>query len=219
MRVNALAAMAAVLGLAVAGSAEARTWSAPDGRFSFDAPSGWVMQVSHSGADGTIVLAGSANDECYLMALVNANTASATADAARRTVQPLTPAAWSALANAITPMFPGNSAQVTTQSVDTDGFWPVQRAQFSGAARPVVGALTSRPGLDFVSLCWTYDGPDASATYRAVFDSMASANEQTWRSQAESQAAARAATQAAQAAAAAAAAQQHAQHPQTGGHQ
>src|SRR5262249_10873507 len=97
MRVNALAALAAVLGLVAAGSADARTWSAPDGRFSFDAPSGWVMQVSHTGADGTIVLAGSANDECYLMALVNANTANASADAARRTVQPLAPTAWASL--------------------------------------------------------------------------------------------------------------------------
>jgi hypothetical protein len=209
MRLTALAAMAAFIGLAAFGVAEARTWTAPDGRFSFDAPSGWVMQVSHSGADSTIVLAGSANNECYLMGIVNTNTANATADAARRNVQPLTAAAWANLANAITPMFPNHNATVASQSVDEAGFWPIQRATFSGAERPVTGALTSRPGLDLVSLCWTYDGPDASAMYQAVFNSMASPHEQEWRAAAEAQGAARAAQQQAQPAQPAQPAQQH----------
>lgn len=188
-------ALAAVLSLAIGGVASARPWNDPTGKLGFDAPNGWVMQVRHSGADGVIVLAGDANDECYLMAITNATTASANADAVRRATDPLSAEAWASTANSMNDMFPAHNATVTAASVDTADFWPMQHAQFSGAERPVVGALTSRPGLDFIGFCWTYGGPDASAIYQRVFASMTNASEATWRQQAEEQAAAHAAQQ------------------------
>jgi hypothetical protein len=124
----------------------------------------------------TIVIAGSANNECYIMAVPNPGTASASAEAMRTRVSPITPEAWASVANAIPAMFPNQTASVTSQSVDAIGYWPINRAVFSGGERPVIGALTGRPGIDLIALCWTYAGPDATATYEGVFRSLAHPN-------------------------------------------
>jgi hypothetical protein len=180
----------------MAGTATADPWSDPNGRVSFEAPRGWVMEVRRA-SPGTIVLAGSANNECYVMATPNANTANASPDAVRRATDAIAADAWTAAANAVSPMFPSRSASLTTQSVDTSGFWPIQRAEFGGGPRPVTAALTSRPGIDLMAFCWTYAGSDATAMYNALFRSLAHPNDVQWRSsaeQAEAERAARAAS-------------------------
>ena len=79
MRTIALAALFGI-GMAMSGAAYARTWSDPNGRVSFDTPSSWVMDVRRSDPQ-TIVLAGNADDECYVIATPNSLTAEASADA------------------------------------------------------------------------------------------------------------------------------------------
>lgn len=193
-------ALAAIMGAAVLGVADARTWSDPNGRLIFDAPSGWVMEVQRANPQ-TIVLAGDANNECYLIATPNNVTANSSPDAVKRTLtQPFTPEAWMQLANSVRPMFPNNSAELVSQSVDTSGFWPIQRAEFRSPERPVVAATQSRPGLDLMAFCWTYGGPDATARYEAVFRSMAHSNDTTWQAAYEEQQSQRAAAAAAAAA-------------------
>jgi hypothetical protein len=92
-------------------------------------------------------------------------------------------------------MFPQHNASLTSQSVDTSTYWPLQIAQLSGAERPVLAAISHRPGgLDLVAMCWTYGGPDATATYQAVFHSLANPNDATWQTAAAQEDAARAAT-------------------------
>lgn len=200
MRGIALAAVIGV-GLVAGGVAAARPWNDPNGRVNFDAPAGWIMEVRRASPQ-TIVLAGSADNECYVLATPNSVTANATPDAVRRTADPLAPDAWTTAANSVTPMFPSHSAQLTSQSVDTSGFWPMQRAQFSGAERPVTAALQSRPGVDLMAFCWSYAG-DATATFDALFRSISHPNDATWQAAAEQQVVDREARAAANAAAAA----------------
>jgi hypothetical protein len=156
----------------LAGAAAAETWRDPNGRFTFDAPRGWVMEVLDSDPT-TVVIAGSANNECYILAIPNAGTSTATPDAMRDRMETAAPEAWVRLANAVSPMFPNNSAQLADQSVDTSNYWPIQRASFTGGERPVIAALTGRPGMDIAAFCWTYAGADATATYEALFRSLA----------------------------------------------
>jgi hypothetical protein len=181
MRSFALAAVIGV-GMTLGGVAAAREWNDPNGRVKFDAPSGWVMEVTRA-EPGTIVIAGSANNECYVMATPNDATASATVDRMLRARAP-SAESWAAAANSMRPMFPSGGAVVAGQSSDTTGFWPIHKATFSGGQRPVVAALQSRPGLDLMTFCWTYGGPDASATYDAFFRSVGHPNDATWQAQA-----------------------------------
>jgi len=174
MRGLALAAVIGV-GMTLGGVAAAREWTSPNGRITFDAPSGWVMEVRASDPQ-TVVIAGNANNECYVLAVPNAGTANATPGAARRMATP-TPEQWTSVANAMRPMFPSQNATVTGQSSDSTGFWPIQRAEFSGAERPVMGALQGRPGVDLMAFCWTYGGPDATATYESFFRSLGTPND------------------------------------------
>ena len=82
-------------------------------------------------------------------------------------------------------------------TVESAGFWPIQRAQMGGAERPVLAALTRRPGVDLVAMCWTYGGPDATATYESVFRSLSNSSDATWQAAATQQAAEAATRQAA----------------------
>ncbi|WP_395645457.1 hypothetical protein [Terricaulis sp.] len=197
-------ALAAAIGVGlVATAAYAGPWSDPAGRVNFTAPNGWVTDVRRDNPQ-TIVLSGNANNECYVLGTPNPNTASNTPIALKRATNPITPEAWTATANAISPMFPNHNAHLETQTVDTTtGFWPIQRATFSGGEQPVMAALTSRPGVDLIAFCWTYGGPDATATYERLFASLGNNNDAQWQQRAEQQETEQAAAQAAAAAAAA----------------
>jgi hypothetical protein len=197
-------------GMTIAGVAFAGPWTDPGGRVNFTTPAGWVTEIQHSPANQTIVLTGSANNECYVLTPHNAGTASAQANRIHALTDPMSAADWQTLANSVTPMFPHHNATVTSQTVDTSGFWPIQRAQLGGAERPVTAAVAHRPGgLDLVAMCWTYGGPDATATYETFFHSLSNAQDATWQAAAGQQDAARAAAQQAADAQAAQAAQQH----------
>ena len=197
MRALTLAAIAGI-GMTLAGAAAARPWNDPAGRVTFDAPSGWVTEVQRDNPQ-TIVLTGNANNECYVVTAANPGTAEATPDRIMALADPLPAAEWTRTANSIAPMFPHASAQLTGQSVDTSGAWPIQRAQFTAPDRPVLAALTRRPGFDLIAMCWTYDGPDATARYEALFRSLGNSNDATWQAAAAERASERAAAAAAQA--------------------
>ena len=185
MRALKIAAIVGV-GMMVAGAALAGPWADPAGRVTFNAASGWVTEVQRSSnAQRTIVLTGNANNECYVLTVPNPGTASAPPNRVHALTDPMAAADWQALANSVTPMFPQHNASLTSQSVDTSGFWPIQMAQLGGAERPVLAALTRRPGVDLIGLCWTYGGPDASATYNTFFHSIGSPNDATLQATAQ----------------------------------
>lgn len=194
MRNLALAALVGV-GLAAAGTASARPWSDPNGRVSFDAPNSWVMDVQRSEGQ-TIVLAGDANNECYVIAVPNPNTSSASVAAAIRTAAndaQFGEPQWITMANGITPMFPNQSAQFVSRSSEVSDPWPIQRASLNSPERPVLAAFQLRPGMDLMAFCWSYGGPDATSIFGNVFRSLSHPNDATWEAEVAAAAAAAAA--------------------------
>jgi hypothetical protein len=191
MRRLALAALVGV-GLAAAGTASARPWNDPNGRVTFDTPNSWVMEARRSEGQ-TIVLAGDANNECYVFAVPNPNTSSASVAAAIRTAAndaQFGEPQWLGIANSVTPMFPNSSAQFVSRSVEAGDPWPIQRASFNSPERPVVGAFQLRPGMDLMAFCWSYGGPDPSAVFDNFFRSISHPNDAAWEAEAQAAAAA-----------------------------
>jgi hypothetical protein len=198
MRAFALAA-AIGAGMLAISAAEARPWTDPSGRITFDAPANWTISVEQSGRF-TYVIAGTANNECQFVATPNPNTASSSADAVFRTARndaQFTDASWVALGNGVTPVFPDSSAHFLSRTRDDAGFWPVQRAELQGPERVVHAGLQLRPGMDLLGLCMTYGGADPVAVYDQVLRSMGHPNDEAFRADAERQAAEHAARAAA----------------------
>ena len=207
-------ALAATVGLALTagGTAFAGPWTDPNGRVNFTAPNGWTVRPS-SHPTATNVLTFDAMHDCYVVGVANSVTANSSPDAVIRTTrEPLAATAWVTTANSVRDLFPGNSAEVISQSVDTSGFWPVQRAQLRSSSGEVSGAIQSRPGFDLMAFCAAIGG-SSTAPFDALFASISHPNDATWQAAAAQQAADREARAAAAAAAQAAQAQQQQQQP------
>ncbi len=198
MRMLALAAVLGV-GFIAGGNAAAAPFNDPAGRVTFDAPSGWQVRPQRAAGEQTVVLAFNPTNDCYLFGAANAQTAGRTASEARNATTALSADAWAAAAAPVHDFFPpGQNAEVVSQSVDTTGFWPVQRAELRSGNRTVFAVVQARPGVELRAFC---SGATSASTYDAIFSSLAHPNDATWQAQAGEQAAAR------QAAADAAAAQ------------
>lgn len=206
MRAFALAAVIGV-GMTFTGVAAANPYS--DANISFATPSGW--NVERLGADSSVgVLSFNASNDCFFFGIPNPNTATSSAEAARNSTNPMSQSEWITAASAAQmrrDFFP-SGATVVSSSVDTSGFWPVQRAQLQGS-KTVQAAIQVRPGYELRAFC------AGSANFDQIFSSVAHPNDATWRTQAESASGDRAARQAAQEAAAAQQAQQTAQPQQS----
>jgi hypothetical protein len=188
--------IAATLGFALAsGAASAAPWNDPNGRLKFDAPAGWTTSVEQS-AEYTYVVTGTANNECHIVSRPSTRTATATAEAVRRTVAndaQFNDGFWQSLANGFTRIFPANSAQIQSRTQDSSQFWPIQRAEIQSPQRSdltssVHAAFEMRPGFELIALCMTYGGSDTTQTYDAVIRSMGHPNDATFQADAERQA-------------------------------
>ncbi|MGE0740003.1 MAG: hypothetical protein AB7O98_01580 [Hyphomonadaceae bacterium] len=193
MRKVALAAVLGV-GLAASGVALADPWNDPSGRFTFNAPSGWQVQRQNGPPTQTIVLAFNAANDCYFFGVDNPNTAERTPNEARNATTPISSEAWVAAATPIRDFFEGQPATLVSQSVDTSGFWPVQRAELRGPRKTVYAAVLARPGVEIRAFC---SGSSSAASYDPIFASLGHPNDATWRGAAEQQMADRAAAAAA----------------------
>lgn len=186
-----LLATAFSVGLIVAGTAQAAEFSDSEGRMKFDAPAGWATTQEHS--EGfSYVVTGTANNECHFLARPNPGTANAAAEAVRRTASDdaqFGADQWTRVANSISPVFPGSSAQFVSRSTDTSGFWPIQRAELRNAERAVHGAMQIRPGMDLIAMCLTYGGADSAERYDAIIRSFGTPNDAALQTAAEAQAA------------------------------
>mgnify|MGYP006908234789 CR=1 FL=1 len=179
MRAIALAAI--IGGTMLAGAAAAETWTDPAGRLIFDKPRGWQVDPQQT-SSGTVVLAFDGSHDCFLMATPNSGTSSASArQVVSSTTQPFARAAWETTANSITTLFPAGGAQMTNQSVDSSGVWPIQRAEFqSSEGNTVYAAIQGRPGIDLIGFCTAYSG--SADVFNGVFRSMAHPNDASWAS-------------------------------------
>lgn len=182
MRTLALAAVFGV-GLLAGGVAAAEQYNDPHGRLTFNTPAGWRVQPQNAGAQ-TAVLAFNAQNDCFFFGADNPTTATSSADAARNTRDPITPQAWVSYAAPIRDFFEGTPPTLVSQSVDTSGFWPVQRAELRGPSKTVYGAVLIRPGVEVRAFC---SGSPNAAAYDAIFASLAHPNDATWQQQAEQQ--------------------------------
>jgi len=182
MRKLALATVLAMISLA--GAAAADPWTDSAGTLTLNAPRGWTVQQRQS-QGGTVVLAFTPSSDCFFFSVPNPSTTSSSVRSARNTVTPLTPEAWVQTTQGVPDLFTGGAPTVTSQSVDTSGFWPVQRAQFQSGSRTVHAALQVRPGFELRGFC---AGGDAS--YDAILNSLAHPNDAAWQAQAATEAAA-----------------------------
>jgi hypothetical protein len=220
MRTLALAAVCGV-GLLAGGVAAAAPFNDPAGRVTFEAPSGWNIRPQRAAGEQTVVLAFNPSSDCYVFGAANPATANATANATRNTTAALTADAWARAAAPVLDFFPaGQNAEVVSQSVDTSGFWPVQRAELRSGSRTVYAVVEARPGIELRAFC---SGAASASAYDGIFNSLGHPNDATWQAQAGEQAAARQATldanAAAEAANAAAAAAQQQGTPSSEGEQ
>lgn len=176
------------IGLTAGGVAAAGPWSDPAGRINFTAPNGWQVENS-STANGTTVLTFDGGHDCFLIGRVNPVTANSSPGAVNRTMtQPLAESSWITTANSIRDLFPNNSARLTSQSVDTSGVWPVQRAQFESSRGTVYATLQARPGVDLMAFCSALAGA-STAVFDNVFASISHPNDPAWRASLEAAAA------------------------------
>lgn len=192
MRMIALAA--AFAGLSLVGTAEARVWTDPAGRLVFEAPNNWVTTQERGAnpADAySYVITGTANNECQVVSQANPGLATATADTVRRAAADetrFTPEFWATTGNGMPQIFPGSSAQVLSTSLDSSGFWPIQRAEIQSPERLVHASIQLRPGFNLIAMCMTYGGADPVDLYTTVSRSVAHPNDATFRADAERQA-------------------------------
>lgn len=187
MRTLALAAVFGV-GLLAGGIAAAEQWNDPNGRLSFNAPAGWRIQPQNTSGEASVVLAFNPSSDCYLFGLPNPATANSSADAARNTREPLAAASWVTAASPIRDFFEGAPPTLVSQSVDTSGFWPVQRAELRGPTKTVYGAILARPGAELRAFC---SGASSAAAYDAIFASLSHPNDPAWQQAADEQRASR----------------------------
>jgi hypothetical protein len=181
-----LALLAAIgAALLAGGLAYAEQWNDPNGRMEFEAPAGWRVQP-RSAPNQTVVLAFNPTNDCYFFGIDNPATANSSANAARNTTAPLPPEAWVASASPLNDFFEGSPPTLVSQTVDTSGFWPVQRAELRGPSKTVYGAMLVRPGVELRVFC---SGGTSAAAYDAIIGSLGHPNDAAWQTQANEQAA------------------------------
>lgn len=204
-------ALTAAMGLALCagGVAFADTYTDPAGLLRFETPTGWRVQPQPVSGQSVVLTFNGGND-CFVYGIPNPASANATANAARNTSAPISAEAWVAYATPIRDFFEGAPPTLVSQSVDTSGFWPVQRAELRGPSKTVYGVVMLRPGVELRAFC---AGAASASAYDAFFGSLGHPNDATWQAAATEQAAQQ---QAAQAAAAAAQQQQTAEQPAEG---
>lgn len=193
MRNLALAAVFGV-GLLAGGVAAAEQYTDPAGRLTFNAPSGWRVQPRGAGGQ-TAVLAFNPTNDCYFFGADNPNTANSSAEAAMNTRDPIPADAWVTYASPIRDFFEGSPATLVSQTVDTSGAWPVQRAELRGPSKTVYGAVLIRPGVEIRAFC---AGSNSAAAYDSIFASLAHPNDAAWQRAAQQQSSERLAREAAQ---------------------
>lgn len=192
-------AVAALAALGVAGAALAQTPAAtktvadPEGRFTFETPRSWPVDTETSPSGRTAVLAG-VDPECQFHAMADPNNAMATPQAIQRSMTaPIGTAKWQEQMTAFRgPLFDDRTAAIviSEESVDTTGFFPIQKAKATVGAQTVTAAIYPRPGLIVWSFCRGWKPVDSSAVFAAVQSSFKATRDEAMIAEAAAAAAA-----------------------------
>ncbi len=172
--IRMLAALA-VGAAALTGAAYAQamaSWTAPDQSITLSRPANWpVDRMSDSSPAITRYAAGLADAECQIFVIQRPNTATASPGNVRTSfTTPFTAAQWTQVATGIRSI--GN-ASAETMSVDTENFWPIQRARLLTADGPVEAGIQARPGVEFWTFCQSFDSRDRTAIFNGLIRSIA----------------------------------------------
>jgi hypothetical protein len=165
-------------------SAQANPWTDPSNTISLDAPAGWVVEPQ--AADGlTYILAASNASECHIVGVPRPSTIETPPYRMRVAAQqPLDTALWTQIASMFPDLFPGQTT-VQSNTVETDPFWPVQRADFAVAGgAPVHGAIQFRPGLEVWTLCRARSGTEETVAVNTLIRSIGTPNDATLQAEA-----------------------------------
>lgn len=186
MRKLALTAIVALSAAALASAASARPWN--DARLVIDVPSGYtVVDGTHqTAADRSYVEIAAPDDDCafYSTDAQIANVAlarSAILEDVRFSNEYLTQVAR---------MFPvlvpdGTTATVTSNTVETNGPWPIRRISYRAGDRVTHAAIQWRPGLQLIAMCSRYQGAESAASrYDNIFRAIAHPNDAAWLAEA-----------------------------------
>jgi len=172
----------ACLSLAVmflADRAEARPWTDPNGRLTFEVLPGWDVETNNC-PDCTYVLAFNPNRDCHVVARPRTAANALQPQRVRAIVRDnarITPQIWTSGANAVPAVFPSDSAQFVSQTVDDGRFWPIQRAELRNAEKTVHAAFQLRPQMELWAFCVAASGTATPSEYDAFFRSIGTPND------------------------------------------
>jgi len=166
----------AVSAVALTGAAYAQAnaaWTAPDQSFSLSRPGNWpVDRMSDSSPAIAHYAAGLADAECSIYAIQRPNTATVSPGTVQRSfATPFTAEQWTQVASGIRSL--GAAVTAETMSVNTDNFWPVQRARLTTSDGPVEAGIQARPGIEIWTFCQSFDSRDRVATFDSIIRSIA----------------------------------------------
>jgi hypothetical protein len=190
------AVIAALSFLALASPAAARPWTDPNGRLTLDLPAGWEVDPLNC-PDCTYVLIFNPSRDCHVVARPRAAANALQPQRVRAIMRDntrITPQIWTSGANAVPALFPGDSAQFVSQTVETERFWPMQRAELRSGERVVHGAMQLRPAMELWAFCVPASGAHSASEYNALFRSMGTPNDAQLQSEVEAAEAAAPAT-------------------------
>jgi hypothetical protein len=202
MSKRAFAISAATVSLILAAGAGAQTgatkpWNGDStNRLTFNVPASWpVDKSSNSSAEVTQYIAGVADAECNFYVVDRPATANDNPEAWLRTNKnALTAEKWGEILKPFHIFKKG--ATVDSASMDSEHFWPRQKAVVSTPDGKVISAITTRPGLEIFTFCLSFDGKDRAPLFDAVINSVATPKDASLQAAVEAGAAARAAKQA-----------------------
>ncbi|MCR6646441.1 MAG: hypothetical protein NVV62_18955 [Terricaulis sp.] len=185
MRKLALTAAIALSAAALATTASARPWN--DTRLVIDVPSGYtVVDGTHqTTADRSYVEIAAPDDDC---AFYSTDAQIPNVELARSAILEETRFSNEYLGQ-VANMFPGlvpdgTPATVTSNTVETNGPWPIRRISYRAGDRVTHAAIQWRPGLQLIAMCSRYQGAEsAPSRYDSIFRAIAHPNDATWLSE------------------------------------
>lgn len=180
-------AVALALTAAVAyGQGATKTYTDAQNRFTFQYPSNMGNPDVTSRPNQPVnIVVGLGAFECQMFAVDNAQSASQPPDAVVRAYgTAITTDLWKRQADAFA--LYNRQGTVDSSTVDTSGFWPVQRAMMkSDDGTAVTAALQARPGLELWQFCTSFDGADHTPVFNQIINSFAGSNDAALQAAAE----------------------------------
>lgn len=196
MRRQRLAACGLALAgaLALAAPASSEEWSDPQGRLTFAIPDrgGWEpegdareLRGQDGGSAGVTITVSNATDRCHFHSQDRGGEAASVANIRRAYGVVLPDSFWGEIAAlAASVVGSGEPASFQGATVDTAGFWPINRATYTVGEYTVYVSVQGRPDRELRSYCHTWE-PGAqpnTAAYEAFVSSISTPRDNEWRS-------------------------------------